>query len=385
MTEQHSKSTGGSWAAPIARLDERWQKLESRICAVVLIAETVALTAWIILRGVSTDYQPGGNAAGLVCRNIISAAALGTALHFATRRRGGRVHNISATVGVLVGLFFGGRIWAHAGVHWASNMLNWLQNASVLMLIGGLRGLATRLTLWLALLGASLATSRGKHIHVDVFLRFLPEKVRPPAVVAGWFAAAAVCVGAAFGFADYITIAEFRVSATQPCPGDATQSCEASTGYKLSGLAHEVSSDLFLLGRQSALDMKSLPRVVTGTPYDGWMTAAEWNAWLDSSDWTAHFEKNAVDALHMSASEPNATRMPQVAVPGTGEQARGLLIRDFNFVFPLGLAVIAIKFLMRALLVLSGLIEIHPESELEDEELKHAHDRDEAAAREGVT
>jgi hypothetical protein len=383
MTEQHLKSQGGSWAASVARLDDRWQLLESRICAAVLVAEIVALAAWIVLKGLSTDYQPGGNAAGLVCRSILTAAFLGVALHFGTRAIGGRIHNASAAVGVLVGLFFA-RAWSHVGVHWASNLLNWLQNASSLMLIGGLRGLATRLTLWLALLGASLATSRGKHIHVDVFLRYLPEKTRPPAVVAGWLAAAAVCVGAVFGFADYIAIAEFRVSATQPCPEDASKSCDASAGYKLGAVAHEISSDLFLLGRQAALDARSLPRVVVGTPYDGWMTAAEWNSWLDSADWTGHFEKSAVDALHMDPSAPDAMRMPQVAVPGTGEQARGLLIREFNLVFPLGLAIIAIKFLMRALLVITGTIEIHPEADYEDEELQHAQERDELAERGGA-
>jgi tripartite ATP-independent transporter DctQ subunit len=384
MTEDQSKLRGDNWAAPLARLDAAWQNVESWLCAAVLIAETVALAAWIALKGLSTDYIPGGNAAGLVCRAILTSAVLALAFHFATRQMGGRLHNAAAAVGALVGLF-ACRLWAHAGVHWGSNLLNWLQNASSLMLIGGLRGLATRLTLWLALLGASLATSRGKHIHVDVFLRYLPERVRPPAVIVGWFAAAAVCIGAVFGFADYITIAEFRVSATEPCPGDATKACDATTGTKMAALGHELSADMFLLGRQLTLDVKSIPRVLAGTPYDQWMTAAEWNAWLDSADWTAHFDKNAVAALHMDLAAGEATRMPQVAVPGTGEQARGLLIREFNLVFPFGLAIIAIKFLIRALLVIAGVVEIHPESEMEDEELTHAHQRDDEAAREAAT
>ena len=57
-----------------------------------------------------------------------------------------------------------------------SNALNWLQSASTLTLLGGLRGLATRFTLWLALLGASLATAQGKHINVDVVMRFLTPR-----------------------------------------------------------------------------------------------------------------------------------------------------------------------------------------------------------------
>jgi hypothetical protein len=72
--------------------------------------------------------------------------------------------------------------------------------------------------------------------------------------------------------------------------------------------------------------------------------------------------------------------MPQVTVPGTGEDARGLLIRELNFVFPFGLAAIAVKFLLRCLLVVSGHVRIDPEGELDDEELVHAHERDELAA-----
>jgi TRAP-type C4-dicarboxylate transport system permease small subunit len=379
-----STSPGAAWAAPIARLDDAWQRLESRLCVGVILAEITALTAWIILKGLSSEYQPGTNSAGLVCRSLLTAVFVGIALHLATRRLGGKVHNVAASAGVLVGLFAGG-VWVHAGVYWASNLLNWLQNASSLMLVGGLRGLASCLTLWLALLGASLATSRGKHIHVDVFLRYLPENARQPAAIAGWIAAAAVCMGAVIGFVDYINIAEFRSNATQSCPGEASKLCDTPTGEKLSAGARTLSADLFLFGRQASLDAMSFPRVVGGSPYDKWMTAADWNAWLDGADWTAHFEKSAVDALRMDPSAPTATRMPQVAVPGTGEQARGLLTREFNLVFPFGLTVIAIKFLIRVLLVLSGHIELHPESELDEEDLKRAHDRDEAAAREMAT
>jgi hypothetical protein len=114
------------------------------------------------------------------------------------------------------------------------------------------------------------------------------------------------------------------------------------------------------------------------------MKAAEWNAWLDGADWSSHFDKNAVEALHMDLTDPTATHMPQVVVPGTGEEARGLLIRDANMVFPFGLAIIALKFLLRIVLVLSGHIEIHSDEALDGEDLKNAAERDEHAA-EGIT
>jgi hypothetical protein len=284
---------------------------------------------------------------------------------------------------VILGLA-AGRLWAHAGVVYASNVLNWLQNASVLMLIGGLRGLATRLTLWLALVGASLATSRGKHIHVDVVLRYLPRVLWMPAAVASQLAAALVCVLGVVGFVDYIGIAEFRANAVEPCRGDASRSCDTTPGERLATVRHELAADFFVLGRQAALDAKTLPHVLAGTPYDKWMTAGEWNAWLDGAAWTEHYDKAAVDALRMDPSAPAALRMPQVAVPGTGEQARGLLIRELNFVFPVGLGVIALKFLLRVLLLLGGRANLDPEAALQEENLAHAQERDDEAAREAA-
>jgi TRAP-type C4-dicarboxylate transport system permease small subunit len=378
-----AKSEAGGWGAPIERLDTAWQRLEARLCAGVLIAEIASLTLWISLKGLSTDYVPGANTSGLVYRSILTAAVLGVAAHLATRRNELRVHRVATTAAVLVGLA-AGRLWSHAGVAYASNVLNWLQNASILMLIGGLRGLATRLTLWLALLGASLATSRGKHIHVDVVLRYVPVGLRVPAAIAGQLAAALVCAFGVVGFVDYTSIAAFRASAVAPCPGDPSKSCDTTPGEKFATLKHELSADFFLLGRQAALDAQTLPRVLGGTPYDKWMTAREWNSWLDGAPWTDHYARTAVDALHMDASAPAALRMPQVAVPGTGEEARGLLIRELNFVFPVGLGVIAIKFLLRVLLLLAGRANLDPEAAHQEEDLAHAQERDDEAAREAA-
>ncbi|HEY4016757.1 MAG TPA: TRAP transporter small permease subunit [Polyangiaceae bacterium] len=348
---------GAAWARPIARFDEAWQRLEARLCAGVLVAEVSALAAWISLKGLSIDWTSGGGAAGLAYRSLVSAAALGLAAHGLARagKRGGAptAHAVAVTCAMAAGVVLG-RAWAHLGVAWASNALNWLQNASALMLVGGLRGLATRLTLWLALLGASLATSRGKHIHVDVFVRYLPARARGPTAVAGWVAAAVVCAVGVVGFVDYIAIAEYRANAVAPCPGSPEHSCDTTFGERLATVRRLTASDFFLLGRQASLDVHSLPRVLAGAAYDKWMTGQEWNAWLDGADWAGHFDPAAVEALRADASAPSALRSPQVSVPGTGEDARGLLIRELNFVFPFGLAVVALKLLLRAALVVAG-------------------------------
>ncbi len=340
-----------------------------------------SLTIWIALKGLSSDYKPGENASGLVFRSMLTSALLGVLAHLATRRQPEKVHRAATTAAVVVGLVIG-RLWVHAGVLYASNILNFLQNASALMLIGGLRGLATRLTLWVALLGASLATSRGRHINVDVLVRYVPEKLRLPAALVGQVAAMIVCFFGALGFADYIAISVYRADATQPCPGDKIKTCDTSAGTKAATVVHEVGSDFFLLGRQASLDMGSWPTVLAGKPYDKWLTAAEWNTWLDGADWKSHFNPVAVDALHMDASAPTVTRMPQVAVPGTGEQARGLLVRELDFVFPFGLLVIALKFALRIALILTGGVKIDLDSAHADEELANAQERD---AKEAAT
>jgi TRAP-type C4-dicarboxylate transport system permease small subunit len=368
-------------ASPLERVDAGWQRIEARLCAAVLVAEIASLTLWISLKGLSADFRPGENASGLVFRCFLTATILGVATHFATRRQAARVHTIATTAAVLVG-FALGRAWVHVGVTYAGNILNWLQNASSLMLIGGLRGLATRLTLWVALLGASLATSRGKHIHVDVLVRYVPVKLRVPTALAGQIAAAVVCLFGAIGFVDYISISVFRASATEPCPDDKSKVCDTTPGEKAAAVGHALGQDFFLLGRQMTLDLRAFPKVLGGTPYDKWLTAPEWNTWLDGADWKAHFDATAVDALHMDASQPNATRMPQVAVPGTGEEARGLLVRELDFVFPFGLAIIALKFLMRIVLILQGRIDVDPDSAHDDPELSRAEERDAAAAKE---
>jgi Tripartite ATP-independent periplasmic transporters, DctQ component len=252
----------------------------------------------------------------------------------------------------------------------------------VLMLVGGLRGLATRLTFWVSFLGASLASSRGKHIHVDVLVRYVPAKLRLAVSIAGWLAATAVCFTAVVGFVDYIAIAGYQVPATRNCTDDATKVCDTTPGEKFALASKEASSDLFILGRQMSLDVRALPHVLAGTPYDKWMTAAEWNEWIDGADWTAHFDKSTVDAQKMDASVPGAMHMPAVEVPGSGGEARGLLIRDLDFIFPFGLFVIALKFLLRILIMISGNAEVDVDAEENEDGLVRANARDEAAAKE---
>ena len=281
----------------------------------------------------------------------------------------------------------------NAGVFYFQNILNWLQNASVLMLVGGLRGLVTRLTLWLALLGASLATSKGKHINIDVVMRFVPAAYRVPVALVGWIAAAIMCVTGAWGFVDQLALGEFRVERTENCAdyqapavkeGEAAPNvpqCEVGAKVKLAGLTHEAGRDLFLLGRQISLDLKSVPRVFfAATAYDKWFTPADWNAWWKDGGWDEHYKTADADAQLLP---PDSTefRIPAITIPGGDENPSGVLIRDLNLVLPLGLLMIALRFIIRSLLAISGHVVVDPDAaHAEDEELAHGVPQPQTAA-----
>jgi TRAP-type C4-dicarboxylate transport system permease small subunit len=375
------------WAEPLVRFDHAWTKLESRLCAWVLMAEVFALCAWITLKGLSAEYEAADtgekNVSGLVLRALIGAGVFGVIAHKATKGRLARakgtakflaakkVQRIAITGSVLVGLL-AGRLWVNTGVGYFSNLLNWMQNASLLMLVGGLRKVATRLTLWLALLGASIATAKGKHINIDVVMRFLTPKMRIPVAVLGWVAAAVMCIAGTWGFIDHIAIALFHTRAYEPCADDPSKNCEVSPGEKLAQVKHAMGDDLFLVGRQLSLDLKSLPRVVAGTKYNEYLSATEWNAWVKEGDWGAHYTSDQVAGLLVPPDSPEKTHPPAVSIPG-GEEARGLLVKDVDFIFPFGLMMIALRFLLRCLLVLSGHVRVDPDAAHEEEEVEEAH------------
>jgi TRAP-type C4-dicarboxylate transport system permease small subunit len=356
----------------------------------VLLAEIAALCSWIALKGLSSEYSPGGgDVSGLVFRSLITCVLFGFVAHKATKPKNDSAaeetkHAWIVTTAVFLGLF-AGRFWVTVGVEYTSNLLNWLQNASLLMLVGGLRGLGTRFTLWLALLGASIATAKGKHINVDVVMRFLTPKLRMPIAVLGWLAAATMCLAGVVGFADHIAIESFKAPATQPCTGAAADGattqggdCDVPFGVKLGIVEKAVGDDFFLMGRQVSLDVRSVPRVLVGTKYDGWMKAGEWNEWLKGADWAAHFKQDDVNNLLLPADQPDAVRSPAVNVPGGMEQARGLVIRDLNFVFPFGLLMIALRFVLRALLAISGHVRVDPDAAHEEDDVHERHPADDA-------
>ncbi|NUQ78880.1 MAG: TRAP transporter small permease subunit [Polyangiaceae bacterium] len=364
---------GAKWGEPIAIFEQRWTWLEARLLTFVLMAQILVLVSWVLLSGISSP--PGsGDASGLVFRCALAAILFGGAGWALSRKRPENQRQLIAIAGILAGVFLGLilrpsadatsglRLAFHralgfdrldaAIVGYFGNIKSWLQDGSTLTLMGGLRGVATRLTLWLALLGGSLATAAGKHIHIDVIFRFLPKRFRIPAAIVNFSAAAAVCFAATWGFFDHIAIESYGSKA------------DDTSGSKISRVAHEMGKHGFLARKQIGLDFRTLPRVLAGHRYDQWMTPVAWNEWVSDAGFEDHYKPEEVKSLHIA---PGSANPPPFVVAPDGEAARGILVHDFSLVLPFGLLLIGIRFLLRAILTLSGHIPVDPDAAHKDD------------------
>ncbi|MBX3260891.1 MAG: TRAP transporter small permease subunit [Labilithrix sp.] len=369
-----------AWGAPLAKLDRAWTTLESRLAAGVLVAEVLTLVFWIGIRALSATGRAGP---GMIFRALLTALVLGVVAHRLSRKHARR--EIITTAAVLSGLVLGTQ-WGEAGTAYFSNLFAWLQNASILVFFGGVSELAKRFTLWLALLGASLATAQGKHINVDVVMRFLSPRARVPVAVLGWLAAAVVSISASWGFFDYVAVEEMRSPPTVVCPGEEAaetpKRCPAPPMSKVDRVASSAGRNFFLATRQLSLDLKSLPKVVTGTPYNQWLTPREWNEWLRAGGWERRFAAEDVKGFELPEDGSVEFRNPSVtAIPGGTEAIPKLLVPLMNLVFSFGLLVIGLRFILRSLLAVSGWVKVDPAAAHGDDELAHAHDHSPEADR----
>jgi hypothetical protein len=349
-----------AWGDKVAELEKRWVKLETALAVVVLIREILALCAWIFLKGLSTP--PTATAAGIVFRAVVTATVFGAIAWRALRSKPERLRSTVTTIAVCVGLFVG-RVWANVGVVYGSEIINWYQDASALTLIGGLRGVGTRLTIWLAMLGASLATSSGKHINIDVVMRFVPMKVRVPAAVTAWMAASVVCFTAAWGFVDHIAIASFGA------PRDGT------VGQKMGAVLHEQGEHLFAFRRQVMLDGVVGWRVFGGRKYTEALTGKEWNDRIRDGGYESWYKPEEIKALYVPPEMEAKYVAPLVIMPGKTQ--RGILVDDLNLLFPFGFLMLGFKFILRALLAISGHVVVDPDAMHRDDDAKHHHDIEE--------
>jgi TRAP-type C4-dicarboxylate transport system permease small subunit len=375
-----------TWAANLKRFDKAWTSFEAKLCAVILVLEIVALCIWIVLKNMPITYNPdgGGSKAGLVLRALLGGIALATVAHkvmgVAIKRDPaaqtvGPVHGAVVTTALVIGLALG-KSWASTGADFFANIYSWLQSSSSLVMFNGLRGFSSRMTLLVALLGASIATAKAKHINVDFAMRALPERFRLPAAVMGWTAAAAVCVMSAYAFFDFIAIGNFQAPSKIECTDgtkgpEGTGLCDPPFSTKWEKVMSTTKKDLFVARRQIALDVTTFGRVMKGEKFSE-MPAADWNAWLDAADWAAYTDAEELASFHATDGSP---REPKAPVPGGGD-LKLLLVKEFNvFVLGLGFILIAVRFLIRATLALAGAVSVDPDAAHASGDDDDDHDR----------
>jgi hypothetical protein len=188
----------------------------------------------------------------------------------------------------------------------------------------------------------------------------MKPKARVPVVVIGWLGASIITTVAGWGFFDHISIEDFGAKA------------DATAGQKIAQVGKGIGENWFILRKQIALDIKSFPHVVKGERYADWLEGAEWNSWLEEAGFVDRYGKQAVEGLKIP---PQAKRSPIVVVPEKGEP-RGELVHAANLVFPFGLFIIALRFLLLCLLTLSGHKMIDPEAHVEGGDITRKHDED---------
>lgn len=365
--------TRARWAAPLDRLDKAWTRVDAKLCAAVLVAEVLTLFFWVSMKALSVTGRGGP---GFVYRCLMTGAFFGAGAWMLSRR--GKHAQLVTTLATFLGVYMG-RFWGDSGVAYFGNLLAWMQNASILVFFGGVSEIAKRLTLWLALLGASVATGQGKHITVDVVMRFLSPRARVPVAVLGWLVAALVSFFAAWGFFDNLAVEDYHVPTSVKCEGDPTKTCRPKPTETMARVAEDTSRNLFLAGRQLSLDLQSIPVVLSGERYH-WMQPKDWNEWLRAGGWEKHFAAEDVKALELPEDGTVDPRTPAVtAVPGGTEQVRGILVALLNMVFPFGLLIIAARFVLRSILALTGWVNVDPDAAHGDEDLAHIHDPGDAA------
>jgi TRAP-type C4-dicarboxylate transport system permease small subunit len=337
---------GAPWGRPVRDFDRLMTRFETGVATLAIGLEACSMSLWVALKGLSTPPDSETHA-GILFRGLLAAAALGFGATAVLRHAKPALRAAAVVTAVAAGGALG-RAFAGLGVDYFSNLLNFLQQASFLTLLGGLRGTGTRLTLLLALIGGSLATARGKHVVVDIVARLVRGPLRKAFVVAGFVASSVVSGAAAWGFFDHIAIQDFGADA------------DASLAAKSERVARGLAEDLFIVETQLALDAKSIPHVVLrAEPYAEWLHGREWNDFLA---WRGFAERYGPEPTRGIALPDGETRAPLVTIPGRGEP-RGELIFAANLVYPVGLLVIALRFLLRGALVVSGHADTEPDED----------------------
>jgi hypothetical protein len=368
------------WTQPLVKLDKLWTKVETYLVLGMLIAAILYMTGWVALNAFHTK---GGKLA-MFPGGILTFAGLASALSW-TRRPPAERHRKFLWVPAVTFIVGIGLLAVAKKGDYFANVSRWLSDASLVKQMGTPQIVSARLfTIWVALLGGSLATGAGRQINVDVVMRFLSPKPRLAVALLGYAVAALSCFVIAWGFVDYLAIT--RYGATK----------EAKNGEKVAIIGKSMGRHMFLARRQIALDFRSFGNVVLGgKPYDKWYTGEEWNRELNENGWAEVYAPpppapgTAAPAvayptkpcLSQKESEdlsakgggvnpdwrlvgacdsggPGSTRAPLATAPEPDD--RTPLEADLSLLFPWGFFMIGLRFILRGLLAAGGAVSTDP-------------------------
>jgi len=353
---------GAAWGKPLVAVERRFTWFELRLLVGIILLLIASMVAWVSIQGLSSPVE-SQDSAGTLYRGFVGAIALATASWLVSKRLGlsKQTTSLLGVAAIVIGFATAG-MWRSVGVEYFGHVKNWLQEGSSLTMFGGLRGVSTRLTILLAFVGGSLAAATGKHINIDIALRFVTPKLKLPVFILQNIATIVFCVIASVAFFEYIAITNFNAKQ------------ETTRSEKVAIVGKSMSEDMFLFRRQIGFDLSATPHVLSGGTWDDEkrMNGHAWNAYLESTGYRDTFTKEQVDALMAPPEALEESRLPMAI--GPDGQPRNLLIRTMNLTFAVGFLFMAFRFLLRMLLVLSRHADIDADSEYdpEDDPKRHA-------------
>lgn len=369
-----------SWTRPLVRLDELWTKIETYLVLVVLLAAVLYMTGWVTLNAFHTKGGRLANFPGIILVFTGLATALGWTRVPAPQRQPKKLLLPAVLFAAGIGLLLVAK-----KQDYFANIARWLADGTLIKQMGTPQIVSARLfTIWVALLGGSLATGAGRQINIDVVMRFIGPKPRLAVAMLGYVLAATSCFVISWGFIDYLAITRYGATKT------------AKVSEKVSAVTQSIVRHGFIVRRQVMLDVRSFSKVVVaGVPFDKWYTGAEWNRELNDGGWASVYPppppapgatapaiayptkaclspKEMEDLTAKGGSvnpdwrlvgacdigDGTGTRVPLATAPEPDD--RTPLEADLSLIFPWGFVMIGLRFLLRGLLALGGAVSTDP-------------------------
>jgi len=209
-------------------------------------------------------------------------------------------------------------------IGWANALLNDMDWADSLLRKG---------TLWLAFLGASLATHQGKHINIDILLRVAPAKAKYTMQAISSVVASLIAIGlvVSFSSAVYLNLTERPVEYELLGPdGGSMHVCDA-TAKELAEIPDLDRPSMFCAAR-SVLNAVSVPAETPGAAFQLIVPIMLVIIALRFLGHAAHYtsvvmggpeaiEKEDTEERRVIAAQQQVTRAPQVGEAGEGGQS----------------------------------------------------------------